>query len=199
MSSGDHRSWASFRGDESLLKRSVVLAARFCEHNADHCNGMNCMLCRAYLNTAAVSWKKLEKRYLGMHCASSWWSMRHTQSQGQSQVSQAQRRPFPLLMVGRTLGVVLDKRALSVLVSGQEGASWAQRGTSRKVLHGCQGHPGKTKPGAASPSVTTSPQHEASRAGPCPQLTQSDRALPTWLLPASGNVCSPALHVPLFQ
>ena len=62
MSRNDHGSWVSFRGDESLLKRSVVLAAHFCEHNEDHCDGMNCTVCTAYLNTAAVLWKELGKK-----------------------------------------------------------------------------------------------------------------------------------------
>lgn len=154
------------------------------------------MVCRGYLNKAVILWKNLETR-----CPRDALSLIKVEyaphpRPGSEPGAQAQRRPFPLL-AGREYPCCGPGQTcnLSVLVSGQEGTSWACRGTSRKVLHGCQGHPARTKPGAASPSVT--PRLVLALVHNQPSLTV--RALSTWFPPAFGNVCSLALHMPLFQ
>lgn len=104
--------------------------------------------------------------------------MHHTQGQGQSQVPRPSEGLSHCLLVGSTRGVVLDKYAISLCWSvGRRAPPGPGGGTSTKVLHGRQGHPARTKPGAACqslPALST----EASRAGPCPEPTQSDSRSP---------------------
>lgn len=148
-----------------------MLAAHFREHSENHYSRMNCMVCRGYLNKAVILWKKLETR-----CPRDALSLIKVEyaphpRPGSKPGAQAQRRSFPLL-AGREYpwcgpGQICN---LSVLVSGQEGASWAWRGHIHEGSAWSSGPPSKDQ-ARGSLSVTPRPQH---RSIPCWPLSRTN-------------------------